>query len=274
MSLKKVLMITAALGILVYHNPKALADEPQHGDPDWPNIIYIEPGTKWEMEVKSSIFTDESAFTVNQWIEGTEDINDKIYYKLWSQVKDETPEIISYLRIDKLNYKIFAVSPENMDRDECLVYSFYTGSAPQEIVSMSWDGKLSDETYLFKAKKDGELDFSNLVGFKYPIMKVSLYNADDIDLENCIGTVDWYVGIGTPSGLTNQCYCLDTEYTTILRKVYHNGEQLVYDMPTARINDITDNSPADGIKYRPDGTRFNDGDKGIYIMNSKKYIRY
>lgn len=33
-------MITAALGILVYHNPKALADEPQHGDPDWPNIIY------------------------------------------------------------------------------------------------------------------------------------------------------------------------------------------------------------------------------------------
>lgn len=268
-------IMTTALTMLLCYNSVTRANEPQHGDPDWQFIGYIELGTKWEMEVKSNIFADKKSFNVTQWLEGTEEINGQKYMKLWSQVEDETPQITTYLRIDMKTMCIYAISSENINMQECLIYDFYNRNKPDiPIVPIRWDGKLSDKSYLYTSTNDGELDFSHLVGYKYSITKVSLYEIDDTETNNCVGEVKWYRGIGNPAGLTNQCYCLDTEYTTTLRKVYHCGVDLVYDMPVAGIGNITDTTSVDGIKYRPDGTRFNDGDKGIYIMNGKKYVRY
>ena len=48
---------------------------------------------------------------------------------------------------------------------------------------------------------------------------------------------------------------------------------IVYDAATAGIGNINaEVSTGDNVKYHIDGTLFREGDKGIYIMNGKKYI--
>ncbi len=278
MKTKSIFATLAAFAmILGFGMPANAADQPTPSEPGWQHILFIESGTKWEMKVKSNVFTDESAFTATQWIDKYDEIDGRAYMELWSQTENDTPQLISYLRIE--GGRIFAISANDMQRGECLVYDFCRTDVTRDLlVPMNWDGTLSDKAYLYTSKSNGELDFSQLAGFKYQILSVSLFEEDDTDATDCVGTIDWYHGIGSPAGLTNQCYCLDSEYTSKLIKVYHNGSELVYDKsdeydtPQAAVEGIVDASCNDGVRYRPDGTRFNDGDKGIYIMNGKKYV--
>lgn len=272
MKAKSIFTTLAALVITLGFGSLAnAAEQPVPGEPGWQNILFIESGTKWEMKVQSNLFSEEPAFNVTQWIDGYDDIDGRAYMQLWSQTGNDNPQIISYLRIE--GGRIFAISANDMQRGECLVYDFCRTDVTRDLlVPMNWDGTLSDEAYLYTSKSAEELDFSHLVGFKYPVIEVSLYDSGSSE---CVGTVEWYHGLGSPAGLTNQCYALNMEYTTTLQKVYHSGDELVYDKSCAGVDNLIDSEiTQDGIRYRPDGTRFGDNEKGIYIMNGKKYVQF
>lgn len=76
-------------------------------------------------------------------------------------------------------------------------------------------------------------------------------------------------------GFTNQLYSLCDDYETTLKRVITSCSGIVYDANQAGIGGINaDDSEGIGnnVKYHIDGTLFREGDKGIYIMNGKKYI--
>lgn len=251
------------------------AQEP--GDPDWQNIYFIEPGTQWEVEVKSNVNPGEPAIQVTEWLEGSEMIDGKWYLKLWVKIGEEAPRMTTYIRMQVgPDARIYAMDPENMERGERLIYVFfYNRNMPEEpLASLNWDGTLSDEEYSF-SMKSGE-GFENS-GYKWGTEVASIYpSGAEKSAENCLGNVTWVYGLGGMCGFTNQCYAINSDYTTTLKRMVTHCSGVVYDstgMNGIENIDAEDTmSPTRNVKYHLDGTLFNEGEKGIYIMNGKKYI--
>jgi len=60
MKTKSIFATLAAFAmILGFGMPANAADQPTPSEPGWQHILFIESGTKWEMKVKSNVFTDE-----------------------------------------------------------------------------------------------------------------------------------------------------------------------------------------------------------------------
>lgn len=249
-----------------------MADTP--GAP-WPFIHYIESGTKWEMEVQSKINPDEEPFQVTEWLEGPVQIGDKNYLELWVQIGDEAPEMKTYLWFAMTNSRIYAVDPDDMERER-LVYKMSVNNFDHDtepLAILNWDGTVSEEEYSFRTKYGDSFQNS---GYNWWNIDVNLYplGAEKIE-ENCLGKVEWIWGLGGMHGFTNQLYSLCDDYETTLKRVITSCSGIVYDANQAGIGGINaDDSEGIGnnVKYHIDGTLFREGDKGIYIMNGKKYI--
>lgn len=234
-------------------------------DPDWQNLAYIEEGTVWEIEVQYN-HPNSEPFNVKQWLDGTEDINGRTYLKYWSQVEGEDAQLILYVRLVRGKNQAFCMAPDDPDHNEYLLYQFNYQQEPAEIASVGWDGTISDKKLKFSADSGSDLEYSEL---KYYGWDVSLYDTSNND---CLDSVEWLLGMGTTHGFLNQCYSLETEYTTTLKRLLHCGNEVIYDNTTANIDNIQIDNTGSNIKYRADGTLFREGDKGLYIMNGKKYI--
>lgn len=248
-------------------------DENRVNNPEWQSIGYIQFGTIWEVEVFSNDNPDQSPVLVRQWLEDTETINGLEYMKLWSQPEGEEASLVSYIRIDiSKNESIYAMSPQDIDAGESLIYCFRPSKdelAP--VCPISINGDILDAGLTFKLLEKGFIS-----NFDYPFVtfEVGLYK--EIDGGQVYqGTTTWIRGLGTTSGFLNQCPGQFDNCTTVLRRAIFRDGTVVYENFSG-IDNVNPDQPSShqGIRYRLDGTRFRDGDKGVYIMNGKKYVAY
>lgn len=241
---------------------------------DWQSIYFIELGTSWEVDVKSNVNPEQPVKKVVQRLDGTETINGLTYIKLLIKIDNAEEYLASYVRIDRNMLTVYAVDPDNLERGERVLYCF-RGDRAFTLASMSWDGKLSDEDYTCAIRRTDDIESC---GYYWYGLKISVFPADaDPTEENPIGQAVWYDGFGGSCGFANQLYCLDEDYTTVLRRVVTSCSGVVYENPSVSSNPnaidvVYDENQCNGVRYHLDGTLFRDGDKGIYIMNGKKFI--
>ncbi|MDE7179612.1 MAG: hypothetical protein K2N88_00210 [Muribaculaceae bacterium] len=248
---------------------------------------YIEEGTRWEMLAKTMDLNQNPPklveYVLTGWLEGYREINGKQYLVYWQgsgnmENKSET----AYIRYD--NGLVYSLRPGHLDEEERLLYDF--NLTENEEVHLYMDSDYPD--IVAKCTGLGEKEF----GLKtYPVIKLECFGEFKGDLEQFLenlgfesGDVDvdldldqkfnlnWIPGIGAARGLLYNLYPNDAVRTA----VYHNDE-LIYGTPPqpAGVGTIeTDGEcePSNGLKYKPDGTLFRNGDKGIYIQNGRKYV--
>lgn len=265
-SLISIAVACVAFGGFAAESPRNYESD---GEGEWNYCGFIEPETEWEVEVTDLSNPDSQVMTVFQKLSGFEEINGKEYMKLWVKVDDGEYSLASYIRVD-LWAVIYALSPEDLERGECLIYDF-NKLRSGEVTPINWDGTLSQESYKYNFGKTYQLWES--CGIPYTAHEAVLYSSDDDNCDNPLGSVTWIRGIGSPAGFLNQCYALNSSVKTELIKVNTVCTGVVYEKTPAGITSVEESVISNNIKYRPDGTVFNDGDKGLYIMNGRKYIQ-
>ena len=238
----------------------------------WNNIGFIEEGTKWEVEVKGVNFMESPVINVVQWLDGVEEINGREYLKLWVKIDDGEYTLASYIRVDKAEMEVYALSPDDMERGERRIYDFRPHSGYRTLAAINWDGTISAEDYIYHVDKYVANGFESC-GISFSSWNVSIYSGSVEGERTCLGNVTWIYGIGSPAGFLNQCYSISDGVTSTLMRVVTDCSGVVYENNVAGISSV-DSEMANGIKYRPDGTLFREGDKGIYIMNGKKYVQH
>lgn len=140
---------------------------------------------------------------------------------------------------------------------------------------MKWDGTLVDEPFNWKQFDGTDPGFTfNDIPYWYICGNIFSEGSDTSDPDAKIGSTKWIYGIGSIAGFTNQCYSLFTEVTTTLKRVVTDCSGVVYEVDTNNIDEIVTERVDDSVKYRPDGTRFGENEKGLYIQNGKKYIAH
>ena len=241
------------------------------GNNDWQWVGFIEMGTIWEIDVYSTSEPTANPTKVTQWMEETEVINDKTFMKLWSQEEGAEKELISYIRID--NLKIYALDPGDIESGEKLIYDFTlygTDGIMGPLSPIQWNGSISKEQVFGKVQKEKHFTYGDN---PYTLVEVTLYDSNDIDNANLLGTVNWINRLGSTAGLLNQCYSLYDGSNSVLRKVTAHGSVVYYNPPASVEDRFEEAVEGDGIKYGLDGRIFGKSDKGIYILNGKKYIQ-
>lgn len=237
------------------------------------HIRYIEEGTTWEVEMKSNLDPEAPVVSLKQSIEGAETINGKEYLKLWLSVDGGEKNLISYLRISRTLMSVYALPTDDKDGEERLIYNFGSPREAQIITPMRWDGTLVDEPFSWNECAGTDPGFTfNDIPYSYSYLDIFPEGADTSDPDAKIGSTKWIYGIGSIAGFTNQCYSLFPEVTTTLKRVVTGCSGVVYEADTNNIDEIVTERVEDGVKYRPDGTRFGENEKGLYIQNGKKYI--
>lgn len=237
-------------------------------------IRYIEEGTTWEVEMKSNLTPEAPAVNLSQSLDGSEIINDKEYLKLWLSIDGGEKELIAYVRISKVFQCVYALPVDDTDREERLIY-FYSRPAeePRKVTPMKWDGTLADESFDWKEGVGNDDNFTfNDIPYWYKHVDLYADMADSSESGEKVGSVKWIYGIGSIAGFTNQCYSLFPEVTTTLKRVLNGSSDVVYDASMTGVDQIESDFVGDGVRYRPDGTRFGENEKGLYIMNGRKYI--
>lgn len=268
---KKIILLTVFAVVSVLQGMSSETTAPEKCDQ---HIRYIEEGTTWEVEMKSNVDPESPAVSLTQSLEGSEIINDKEYLKLWLSIDGGEKELVSYIRISKVFQCVYALPVNNPDGEERLIY-FYSKPAeePKKLTPMKWDGTLVDESFNWKEGVGNDPSFTyNDIPYWYKHVDIFPEGADSSDSDKKLSSVKWIYGIGSIAGFTNQCYSLFPEVTTTLKRVVTGCSGVVYEAGTNGISEITEDAVEGGIKYRPDGTRFGDNEKGLYIQNGKKYI--
>ncbi len=264
-----VVMLLAATFNAISASDSSLRNE---GESDWKYIGFIEPGTKWEVEVKGVDVSELPVTNVVQWLDGVEEINGKEYVKLWVKINDGEYDLASYIRIDNAEMEIYALSPDDMERGERRIYDFRPHTGYRTLAAINWDGTLSAEDYIYHVDKHVAGGFESC-GNDFSAWEVSIYSGSEDGEKIPLGDVTWIYGIGSPAGFLNQCYSINDGITSTLKRVETECSGVVYENNIAGITSVVAPEIINGIKYRPDGTLFRDGDKGIYIMNGKKYVQ-
>jgi len=258
---------------VAFNGISAINSEPRDEEAGgWNNIGFIEPGTKWEVEVKGVYVPEQPARNVVQWLYGEEEINGKEYTKLWVKIDDGEYTLASYIRIDTAEMEIYALSPDDMERGERRIYDFRPHTGYRTLAAINWDGTLSAEDYIYHVDRHVAGGVESC-GNSFSTWEVSIYRGSEEGEKIHLGSVTWIYGIGSTAGFLNQCYSIYDGFTTVLKKVETECSGVVYENNIAGITSVVDPQIENGIKYRPDGTLFKEGDKGIYIMNGKKYIQ-
>lgn len=267
----KELLIAMSLSLAISITAKA---ENENGEGSGSNGIgLIESGTTWECEERLNAFSDMPMNKIVQTLDGTEEINGKTYIKLWVSTNDHSAKLRCYIRVDAQNGYVYALDPIRLEEGEKLIYSMYYQDTDEPVSWVLWDGFLMDRQYQFVAERDPGSDIENS-GRVWEAQKVKLYPVGfKGDESACLTEVIWYSGLGTLAGFTNQLYGVCEEHTSILKRVVSSRLGVVFEAnENAGVGIIEDNRVPEGIKYRIDGTRFQEGEKGMYIMNGKKYI--
>lgn len=236
-------------------------------------IMFIENGSVWEVELASNTEPESAISHVEYTLQDYEIINEVRYHKLFMSVDGDTPTLISYLNINRFDKTIYALDPNNIEAGESLIYNF-SAALPETdriVAYMDWDGSISQTKYHFTMKTESYLSFSD---YQYGKFNISLYPNSMHNAEEQICETTWYEGVGTLHGLTNQIPALNPDITTTLIRLTSPCNGVVYEQNlTGSVETLVEPaSSGDGIKYRIDGTRMQEGEKGIYIMNGKKYI--
>lgn len=269
MSRKKlVIVIIAVIMMACNHVLHAANVELTHAESIEDCIMFIEDGTSWEVEVKSNKDLSLKPFIVTQSLDGTEEINGKKYIKLWSSREGEDKELISYIRIDRAYNGIFALPADDIDSIEKPIYCF--GNRNDSYALLNLDGTLSEDEYNIVYEATTDFTYNN---HSYPNFHYKVYSASDVEHTDCLGTVQWIYGMGSIAGFANQLYCVNKEWTTKLRRIVTSCSGIVYEDLSASLDSFVSDLENSGIKYRPDGTIFREGDTGIYIMDGKKYYQ-
>ena len=201
------------------------------------NILFIEEGTTWNVEVNHADIPDQTPIQVSQRLEGTETVNGQEYLKLLTKIEGGEEKLASYVRLDKRQERIYALDPADVERGERLVYSFKSkGIEDIPFAQLNWDGTLDSRDYRITVK---ETDLVRNCGYDYSVYEVSIYpygsteNADEK-----IASCEWIRGIGSVAGFANQLYPLCKDYTTTLKSVVTSCQNgLVYEKPGVIIND-------------------------------------
>lgn len=267
----KKLILLAVLSVLFVL--PVLSGETAGPEKSYQGIRYIEEGTTWEVEMKSNLDPEAPVVNLEQSIEGTEVINEIEYLKLWLSIDGGEKNLISYLRISRTLMSVYALPTDDKDGEERLIYNFGSPREAQIITPMRWDGTLVDEPFSWNECAGTDPDFTfNDIPYWYICGDIFPAGADTSDPDAKIGSTKWIYGLGSIAGFTNQCYSLFPEVTTTLKRVVTGCSGVVYEAGTNGIGEIENDAVENGVKYRPDGTRFGENEKGLYIMNGKKYI--
>lgn len=241
-------------------------------DSDFTYMLFIEPGTIWETEVKDLSNADENTFIIKQWLEDKTEVDGKTYFNLWTSIDGAQEDLTTLIRTDYTTQSVYALDPNNKEFGERLIYCFLGWNTPKEIAFINWDGTLSDIDYVCEFKEYGDkLTLTDHATVNTYILNVSTKGEEN--KTESLGNVTWIYGIGSPAGFLNQLYCLESGYQTTLLKVSSHGDGVVYENNQGSIKNINTTKLQDGKKYHLDGTPFGEKDKGIYILNGKKYIR-
>ena len=250
------------------------ASNPLHAESEsqWKYIGFIEPGTKWEIDVTDLTDSDASVTKAIQWLDGSEEINGTEYMKLWVKIGDGEYSLASYIRCDRAEMCVYALSPDDVDHGECKNYDFSLIPGYREITPINWDGTLSKDSYVYHFDNTPTNSWESC-GYKHPTMVVSIYSPDDANHESPLSSVTWIYGIGSQAGFLNQCYALYSGVKTELRKVSTDCSDVVFENNAAGITSAVETPVVNNIKYRLDGTLFRENEKGMYIMNGRKYIQ-
>lgn len=268
----KKLILLAVLSVLFVL--PVLSGETAGPEKSYQGIRYIEEGTTWEVEMKSNLDPEAPVVSLKQSIEGAEIINGKEYLKLWLSVDGGEKELVSYVRISLKFLCVYALPLNDTGGDERLIYMFSRpAEEPKKLTPMKWDGTLVDESYNWEWGAGNDPNFTfNDIPYSYRHVDIFPEGADTSDPDAKIGSTKWIFGLGSIAGFTNQCYSLFPEVTTTLKRVVTGCSGVVYEAGTNGIGEIENDAVENGVKYRPDGTRFGENEKGLYIMNGKKYI--
>lgn len=202
-------------------------------------------------------------------IEGDTLINGKTYMKLYN-ISDEEPSrkiLMNCLRKD--GDKIFFL-PYKGATEEVLMYDF--GMKEGDTAEIGFlPPILNEESYAVRTQiKCVGISAMTIGDNEFEIMELEEYN-DDFSM--CWGKGKWIKGVASMNGLTrNGNFELDGGGSNLIRVVV--DEQTIIELPTLSIDSITaEPKAADGLRYKLDGTLFQDGDKGFYIQNGKIYIK-
>ena len=245
----------------------------EDGTKDFETIGFIKPGTTWELialklnDPPSSIF-DYYPVIIKEWIEETEEIDGKIYMKVsWASELYNYEDVQTYyIRCE--GEKVFFLNKSESNENEKLLFDYsikqneeimidgiHLGSIPKESPLIGKCKEISNKMNCNREFKMYDIDFYSNQAPQYSYSGIK-----------------WIKGIGSNVGILDN-YLLHESY---LSKVYDNGE-LVYKYPEADITNIlleNIKNSKDNKKWKLDGSPFNDSEKGLYIMNGKKYIRH
>lgn len=237
------------------------------------NPDYICEGTKWVMLYRYFIpHIQNEVRAYNQWIEGTETINDKTYMKLWQDKWDDPSEhsLVAYIR--KEGEKVYIINELTYENNERVLFDYAIQPGESQTFQATFDGDPMWEDMQLTATCI-RCDVETNQGHSYEKKSVDFL----IDGEShypFIVPMRWIRGLGSDGGIANNMIFGESGGSSVY-EVYHYDE-LVYKYQNSSIDDIEyeDEQPqAADLKFHLDGSIFKDGDTGICIQNGKKTIK-
>lgn len=199
-------------------------------------------------------------------LEGCEMIDNMEYYKIMNSRSDSEFQLTGYLRVD--GEKVYIRLLES-GADDKLLYNFALSiDKGCTFYPLAPWGDIPQSFYA----RCAYVDTFESAGNEFTKYVMDIYEDSDWSKNNYFGKSVWIYGIGCEDGLLNLTSDLYYNFTP-LQKVVSQG-QVVYAIDNTSVETIgLDEEYGTSVKYRPDGTVFNDGDKGMYIYKGKKYIR-
>ena len=227
-------------------------------------------GTQWVCEAFGTHTPEPTITKYVLFIEGDTLINDKSYMKLY-RASDETladKALANCLRKD--GDRIYFL-PYRGAEEEVLMYDFglQIGESA-EIGLMPYYWTESSKAVMTTVKCTGYSSVSSNEQ-KYEVMELEEYRDDGYNF----GNGQWIKGMSSTKGLDGNGYFMVEGGTSRLLKVIVGGETIydaepLADMEMTVVPEATDTQD---IRYKLDGTVFDENDTGFYIQNGKIRIK-
>ena len=241
---------------------------------------YFVNGMQWELKAFSAPSPSPQSWNVLQYLNGNDFVAGKECLKFYSGIVEENKPVplLTYIHTDGDKVYFLALKPGE-DRDNgvwTLLYDFSLAPGEQTSIGyMTWnDASYNPErssviTCISEvgARPDSDGNTIMLMSEAMPGTTAT----PDGDKE----TNRWIKGIGSVYGVcANGGYYLDGAGSSVLVRATLNGKVLCGSGSAALETPSVGGDGADNATpcYKPDGTRFNPGDKGIYIKDGKKHL--
>lgn len=243
--------------------------------PDCVAENYFREGMKWEYKAYPDFFPDKEykPYYVTQYLDGKDFVAGKHCLKLFTIVNDEIehePYLHTY--ISSVGDKVYFLSMKPGDDPETgewlMLYDF--GLKAGEVANIAFLFSCDAET-LHKSVPMTCETITPESTHSHLLFKMSMTESQGDS--KYFG--DWIAGIGSLWGVAcNGGWGFDGGGSMVLLRASLNGEVLYENVNAgiegAEVDAVTADSDADC--YKPDGTPFLPGDKGLCISNGKKRI--